>query len=166
MDSTDGQSGSPYFVATSITNHLVCGIHSYDSSNYNGGIIINDFIFAYLNSYCLSSLPSDYLGLRIDSSSSNSWEIIVSNPLNYGVTVQYNSKLCFSNDAKNWTNLRDVKNVYLSKGGTYKATISKNWFATSITFSYCAGGKQYISYADNLNSQKLTMDCHYNYFSI
>lgn len=27
-------------------------------------------------------------------------------------------------------------------------------------------GKQYISYADNLNSQKLTMDCHYNYFSI
>lgn len=27
-------------------------------------------------------------------------------------------------------------------------------------------GKQYISYADNLNSRKLTMDCHYNYFSI
>lgn len=27
-------------------------------------------------------------------------------------------------------------------------------------------GKQYISYADNLNGQKLTMDCHYNYFSI
>lgn len=27
-------------------------------------------------------------------------------------------------------------------------------------------GKQYISYADNLNSLKLTMDCHYNYFSI
>lgn len=27
-------------------------------------------------------------------------------------------------------------------------------------------GKQYISYADNLNSQKLIMDCHYNYFSI
>lgn len=166
LDSTDGQSGSPYFVATSITNHLVCGIHSYDSSNYNGGIIINDFIFAYLNSYCLSSLPSDYLGLRIDSSSSNSWEIIVSNPLNYGVTVQYNSKLCFSDDAKNWTNLRDVKNVYLSKGGTYKATISENWLATSITFSYCAGGKQFISYAYNLNRQKLTMDCHYNYFSI
>lgn len=27
-------------------------------------------------------------------------------------------------------------------------------------------GKQYISYADNLNSQKLIMDYHYNYFSI
>lgn len=27
-------------------------------------------------------------------------------------------------------------------------------------------GKQFISYADNLNRQKLTMDCHYNYFSI
>lgn len=57
-----------------------------------------------------------------------------------------------------------MKNVYLSKGGTYKATISENWLATSITFSYCAGGKQFISYADNLNRQKLTMDCHYNYF--
>lgn len=27
-------------------------------------------------------------------------------------------------------------------------------------------GKLFISYADNLNRQKLTMDCHYNYFSI
>ena len=27
-------------------------------------------------------------------------------------------------------------------------------------------GKQYISYADNLIGQKLTTDCHYNYFSI
>ena len=82
------------------------------------------------------------------------WKINITNPSTQGLTVYFNSKMCNLADAKNWTGLKNVDNngVYIGPGGSKTVTITPNWFATSVTVSYVANGKRYISYANNLTS--------------
>lgn len=166
LDSYKGQSGSPYFVSTSLANHFVCGIHTSGYEDYNAGTIINDFIFSFLNTLFDSSLPDNYLGLRITKKDGLTWSLKVTNPLNQNLTVEYNSKMCFYEDAEEWKNLKDIKTIKLNKGSSCVIEIGSNWFATSVAVSYKINSIRYISYADNLNKDSKTMNLHYNYFSI
>lgn len=161
LDSYGGQSGSPYFIVNSFNEYYVCGIHTFGSDSYNGGTIFNDFITAYFNSYFEGTIPDGYLQLEIEGKNGNTWIINVGNWLNFDVTVQYNSKMCNFNDAKNWNGLKDVKTLNISRNQEKTIDISENWFATSIAVSYQRNGKRYITYADKLNTNK-TMNLYYS----
>ena len=65
--------------------------------------------------------------------------------------------MCFSDDAKYWTNLNDVANKNIQSKNSRIVEIDENWFATTIAFSYIKDNKRYITYADNLNSQSKSM---------
>ncbi len=65
LDTEGGQSGSPYRINVNGADYI-CGIHTYTVGNsYTGGIRIDSFMFAFLNSFVTGDLlyeitPSDY----------------------------------------------------------------------------------------------------------
>ena len=64
----------------------------------------------------------------------------------------YNTKMCFEDDAKNWTGLNDPGEVEtISAYGSKSVDVSENWFATCVAFSFQRNGKRYITYAYDLN---------------
>ena len=93
-----------------------------------------------------------YLSITGLSKSGSRWTVTIKNRTICKLDVEYNSKMCNFNDAKNWTGLSDKKHVSISPLGTASVTISENWFATSITMSHVYQGSRYITYANNLNS--------------
>ena len=70
--------------------------------------------------------------------------------------------MCNLNDAQNWTNLNDVRTQTLPANSTTSVSISENCFATSIAFSYASFGCRYITAANNLNKNNLSMTCYYS----
>lgn len=93
-----------------------------------------------------------YLSISSLSKSGASWNVTIRNNTIYKLNAQYNSKMCFENDAKNWTGLNNIKNVSIMPLDTITVSISENFFATSITMSYQMYNQRYITYAKNLNA--------------
>ncbi len=58
-------------------------------------------------------------------------------------------------DAKNWKNLSDVKNIVIYSNSYETVDIKENWFATSIATSYVKGNYRIITYANNLSNDTL-----------
>lgn len=159
IDTMGGQSGSPYLIDYSGLTNFVCGIHTFaDSSEtpaYNGGTVLNEFIFYYMNSFTSSRNEDseyEYPIVSIFMKSGSKWFIWVENTSSAGINLEYNSKMCFLNDAKNWSGLNDVVSIYIAPYALNIMTISENVFATSITCSYVRGGERIITYANNLNA--------------
>lgn len=104
-----------------------------------------------------------YLSLINSGKSGSTWKIKIYNPTSSGKTVYYNSKMCFENDAKNWSGLSDVKSVYIPANTYVTVYISTNVFATCITTSYInSNGVRVISYANGLNTSD-AINVMYNY---
>ena len=64
LDTEGGQSGSPYRITVN-GGAYVNGIHTYSTNSYTGGIRIDGFMFAFLNSFVAGDIlysitPSDY----------------------------------------------------------------------------------------------------------
>lgn len=68
LDTAPGQSGSPYFVVDN-NDYFVCGIHTLGSSTNNGGKIINNLIYRFVDSFfhyhnylhqAAEIIPTDY----------------------------------------------------------------------------------------------------------
>ena len=159
IDTMGGQSGSPYLIDYSGLTNYVCGIHTFsdlsDPPEYNGGVVLNEFIFYYMNSFTSSrNVDSEYEYpiVSVILKSGSTWFIWVENTSSAGINLEYNSKMCFLNDAKNWSGLKDVKSIYLAPYGYNIVSISENVFATSITCSYVRSGERIITYANNLNT--------------
>ena len=93
-----------------------------------------------------------YLQVSISQKNGNKWEIFVTNMINEDIIVEYNEKMCFENDAKNWNNLNDIKSISLRKYGTAIISIQENWFATHIAISYCYNNRRLITYGKNLST--------------
>ncbi len=98
------------------------------------------------------NVNNKYLSITGLSKNGNKWTVKIKNKTICILDVEYNSKMCNFDDAKNWTGLSDKKHINISPLGTTSVTISENWFATSITMSHVYQGKRYITYANNLNS--------------
>lgn len=103
------------------------------------------------NTYQLSMPEYGYLGLYVYKKSGNSWKIRIHNTSSVSLTIYYNEKMCNFDDAKNWTNLNNVKEIIIVGYASTIVSISENWFATSITASYLIGDYRIITYANNLN---------------
>lgn len=157
FDTMPGQSGSPVLIYYNSILY-VCGIHTNGttiSQANNSGTRINSLIFHYIQSFLRTDANS--LFLSINEKSGSTWKISAYNALNEVMTIQYNKKMCFSDDAKYWTNLNDVANKNIQSKNLRIVEIDENWFATTIAFSYIKDNKRYITYADNLNSQSKSM---------
>lgn len=101
------------------------------------------------------------LNIRCHGFSSGQWNISVYNPNFDSVLLEYNEKMCFENDAKNWTGLNDIKTIVLNSHSSESVMIKENWFATTVAFSYQKDGKRYITYAYDLNKDTYKMNVTY-----
>ncbi len=158
IDTENGQSGSPIFIEKPDGHVYVCGIHtsgkSTASPDSNRGTIINSFIYSYLNSYVTSYTDTpifhDYLDLSIVSKQGSTWKIEITNHSSHKRSVSYNERMCFDEDAKNWTKLEDLKTVNIKTYSSTEVLISKNWFAGTIAVSFETNQERLITYANNL----------------
>lgn len=80
------------------------------------------------------------------------WHIKVRNNHNKTLMYAYNAKMCFLEDARDWTGLTDINTFYLDPGESKIVEITPNFFATSIAVSYVDGNTRYVKYADNLSA--------------
>lgn len=160
MDTYHGQSGSPIFMKNSQNQVFVCRIHTTSGNTYNSGTIINSLIFAYLNSYVTSSDTStpfyEYLELSSKGYNSGTYTILIQNNTSHQIETEYNEKMCFDADAKNWNKLNDIKTVTIKPYSYTKVSIKENWFATTIAISYIKNDKRLVSYANGLSNNSLT----------
>ncbi len=82
------------------------------------------------------------------------WKINVFNHKNIPLTVEYNSKMCFKEDAANWKNLVHINTFTIPANSTSQVIISPYGTATAIAVSYVLGNTRYITYAYNLSTSK------------
>jgi len=107
---------------------------------------------------------SNTLDARLLGKVDGKWKIRVYNYTGSTVSMYYNSKLAFENDAKNWTGLKNVNSDPITiVNGSYKdVSISTNVFATTAAISHTIGNKRYVTYCYNLNNATLRMAVHKN----
>ena len=75
--------------------------------------------------------------------------------------------MCFLEDCDNFGNLNDLKSIIIAASSYQDVTINENFMANSITCwhdefisetdEYSAYTKSYITYADNLNPNNMTL---------
>lgn len=90
------------------------------------------------------------------------WHVLIRNNTGRTITVQYNGKMCFAGDAKDWKGLGTIKTVVLSNGGSATVRITENWAATSVAISNVYNGTRYISYAYFLGNNPYNMSIFYS----
>ncbi|MBP5091774.1 MAG: hypothetical protein J6328_04375 [Bacilli bacterium] len=164
FDAADGQSGSPVFMIGSEGDAYVCGIFTHGSrydSDLNGGTIINSFIYNYLDSFVTSKKSP--ITLKVASKSGDYWNIRLFNRGGEVLTVFYNEKMCFLDDAKYWRNLRNVKSIEVQPYLFTHISIKTNFFATAITTSIIAGKTRFVTYADNLSASGSLRQYHHSF---
>lgn len=164
LDTLGGHSGSPHLV--SINDQLkVIGVHTTGHGTYNGGTIINSHIYAFLDSFYNTyegNRTYDYLDFKLVSKSSNVWTVRIINPIGTYIDIEYNKKMCFETDGRNWTHLSDLQQLRMKPYEEVDVTISENFFATTITASYeNYYDDRLITYAKNL-SVNLTLNVYNN----
>ena len=103
-----------------------------------------------------------FLSVSVVGKSGSTWRIKTENNYTSAITCYYNSKMCFKNDAINWENLDDVTAVSISAGSSRTLSVSTNWFATTVAFSFIHNGARVITYGYELDSSDKTMTVGYN----
>lgn len=137
--------------ATSITISYVSGSKRYVF--YADNLNIAGTLSSYGTSKNSYSYSKNGMMVSIISKGNGIWTIDLTNNTGGGRTFYYNKKMCFEGDAKNWTGLSDIGQVYLANGATTSEPlkISENAFADSIAISYLDGTDRKIFYALDLN---------------
>lgn len=106
-----------------------------------------------------------FFGLMVNSKISNRWSIGVTNVTNSVLVIEYNQKMCFTDDAKTWTKLDDLYSYVIMPKETRYVGIDENYFATTIAVSYTSYYRnkkvRFVSYADNLNASNKSLSIHY-----
>lgn len=84
----------------------------------------------------------------------NGWQVKIINDNKNAVNVTYNYKMCFKDDAKNFTGLKHLSDVTIPAYGSRQVTIQENGTACYIVaaINYSLNGKNYrrISYVNEL----------------
>ncbi len=111
------------------------------------------------------------LDISVESYSSSTYSINVTNNTSQKQLVVYNKRMCNLEDARNWTNLTDIDYMYLNSGESRSINVSERGTATSVAFSYVTGSTRYISSAFQLNvggrlSREQTSVNHNSYYNL
>lgn len=107
-----------------------------------------------------------YLFLVLQKKEGSTWTVRVygQNPkASYNIAFQYCDHMAFTNDAKEWKNLKSNYIKTITTGipafNGVNIEIKENWFADAIAVSYeCADGYRYITYANMLDRFNWTLD--------
>lgn len=162
-----GQLGKPYSVIRLPSDYLHTSYNSTEwycseliyASYLASGIDIGngvtvkcvpDDIYKSPNTYEIAD--AHFLALSVINKNNGSWSIKIQNTSDHVLTIYYNSKMCFKDDAQKWINLSNVISIVVSANSSAIVQISENVFATSIAVSYISNGYRLITYADNLST--------------
>lgn len=134
---------------------------------YNEETPETNYFSSGLSSKSSSSLPysePEYLEFKLISRSGflfYNWEVEIINSNPYDVVVTYNTKMCFEGDAKNFTNVVDLKTITILANSSETVTINANafagWITASIDYTYWSNDYRKITCVDGL-SGNLTMN--------
>lgn len=141
----------------------------YRMISYTNGLSQTGLNPPYVNWIIAEPMPAavtpDYLKLAVTGRYGfiwYDWDIEISNPNAFDVSIEYNQKMCFQNDAKEFKNLSDVNSMVIPKKESVTVRINNNNTAGWITTAICYEKNGYIykriSYAHELQSNpyKLT----------
>ncbi len=168
--------GTATSIAVSSTNGDTRSIRYADNLWFQSDIRFDDNIYkmsVYVNNIPYHTYTQYGMKIGIACKKGSTWTVELTNKTGNGRTFEYNSKMCFEGDARNWDGLSHVTSVYLSNGETCLIKIQEYLFATSIAISYNIGIDKYIIYANNLAFPSGTMTSyanktptHYSFYGI
>lgn len=120
----------------------------------------------YGGSYGGKEYSKHNIAVTILSKFGGKYAVRIRNNTGAARSFEYNSKMCFEGDAKNWTNLGDIKTTpVLPNGASILVEISENVWATHLTISYDYYGTRRVFYANQLNGSASTMNANAHSFS-
>ena len=126
---------SEYGTATSIGVCYTSGSRRYVFSADN--LSTNGTLSSYGTSVTNYTYTSNGMKLSILGKNGDSWLVDVTNVSNSVTYYEFNRKMCFTSDAKNWVNLTDINTTMpVMKNGTFTLKISEN--ALRVQFSFRA----------------------------
>lgn len=106
-------------------------------------------------------LSEIHIRMSILSKSGSVWTIRLKNPNGFSTYCKYNSKMCFLEDASNWSNLNDLVSITIPSYSYKDVQISENWYATSIVCGWEDLIYRYVTYADTLMQESKSMMTRY-----
>lgn len=90
--------------------------------------------------------------IAIITKRSSQWLVQFKNDYGRNMRLDYCPTMCYEDDAKNWTGLKNVKSYSLSKNEVKFVYISENYFATHIAARFVNQNYEYRVYANELNA--------------
>lgn len=150
----------PNYAATSIAISSVKGSTRYicyaDNLWFNSNVLYNDNVFqmtCYNSTKPYYSYEQNGIKVSIADKKGSTWLIELTNNTGTARSFEYNSKMCFADDAKWWKGLSHVVSTEtISDKDTTFIMIEEYAAATSIVFSYKVGSiDRYIFYGNNLD---------------
>lgn len=142
-----------------------------EGSNYKSNRVQNNYQrtkYNYGDASSLGSYPG-FLSMRVVGSSGwlfaiTSWTIEIENHSNKKLTVEYNEKMCFEQDARSFSGLSDIKTDTVNANSTKNLTIYTNLFAdyvvASIVFSFNGIDVRRVTYANGLSNNSIGTNKH------
>ena len=135
--------------ATSIAISYTSGSSRYIF--YANNLNTSGTMTSYRSTRTYYSYSQHGMKVSIIGNNANKWLIELTNNTGISRSFDYNQKMCFEGDAKNWNGLKNIATVNLENGASTQIEILENAAATSIAISYTDGSTRYIFYANNLN---------------
>ena len=107
----------------------------------------------YATNITINPYEKNYMGISVLGKADKKWIIELTNNSGIERKFEYNSKMCFESDAKNWNDLYDIKETAKIKNGEIAILIiEENYAATHIAISYThSDNHRYVFYADEIS---------------
>ncbi len=109
-------------------------------------------LYSYTN-----EVLSTFLKIVVNSSTWFHCSITITNNTYYDRDVEYNSKLCNSKDAMDWSGLSDIVAISIPAKSSVTLTISTNWFADYVTVGFISYGYRFITYATDVDQSEISV---------
>lgn len=97
----------------------------------------------------------EFLTFTINGKSDGVWSVTIKNPNSFSVVIEYNSKMCFKGDAKDYEGCEDRVGMTIGANSSEEVSISENGLAGYITarINFCSQGIAYsaVTYAKGLS---------------
>ena len=128
-----------------------------------GDVIYPQDIYNSYNTYELMDYDNHpYLDLSLVKKEGSTWTIKITNNTYCDRQVYYNKQLCFLNDGLSWKNLNSVSFIILNYHAYATIQVTDNFFASTVAVCFVTSYIRYISCADQMNTQNLTLVQHNN----
>ncbi|MCI9031995.1 MAG: alpha/beta fold hydrolase [Clostridia bacterium] len=140
-----------YGTATSIVISYTSGSRRYIF--YANSLSTTGTMQSYSSTIQYYSYTQNGMRVSILGKNASDWIIELTNNTGTNREFEYNQKMCFEGDAKNWNGLSHVATTLnIANGQSYFIVIQEYGTATSIAISYMDGNYRRVFYANKLNT--------------